>query len=362
VGRIVRGTLWVRPIGGALGPAWHSPAPLNVVTMGSVEQESELGRIDRIRRLAGAPRGSGVVLGIGDDCAIFRPRGAIEDLVFTTDLLVEDVHFRRETHRPEDVGWKALARGLSDIAAMGAAPRFCLVSLALAPWADSDWAGSDWVDGFYRGLLRLARREKTVLAGGDLGRAAKVMCDIVVCGSVPCGRALRRDGARAGDGIYVSGALGGSALGLSQLGLSRRAGKARRRHLTPEPRLGLGRFLREQVHATAAMDVSDGLSLDLHRLCLESRLSAAISAPPVFPGASLEQALHGGEDYELLFTARARSKVPGSFEGLPLTRIGTMRKGRPGAVFLDGARFLEGATFPEGAPLPLLGYDHFRKP
>src|SRR5580700_4783804 len=256
--------------------------------MGSVERESELGRIDRIRRLAGAPRGSGVVLGIGDDCAIFRQRGASEDLVFTTDMLVEDVHFSRDTHRPEDAGWKALARGLSDIAAMGAAPRFCLVSLALAPWADSDW-----VDGFYRGLLRLARREKTVLAGGDLGRAAKVMCDIVVCGSVPRGRALRRDGARAGDSIYVSGALGGSALGLSRLDLSRLllkqgAGKARRRHLKPEPRIALGSFLREQALATAAMDLSDGLSLDLHRLCLASRLSAAIDAPPVFPGASLE--------------------------------------------------------------------------
>jgi thiamine-monophosphate kinase len=327
--------------------------------MGGVEPESELGRIDRIRRLAGALRGSGVVLGIGDDCAIFRQRGATEDLVFTTDMLVEDVHFRRATHRPEDAGWKALARGLSDIAAMGAAPRFCLVSLALAPWA-----GSDWVDAFYRGLLRLARRENTVLAGGDLGRAAKVMCDIMVCGSVPRGRALCRDGARAGDGIYVSGALGGSALGLSQLDLDsgQRAGKARRRHLKPEPRIALGRFLREKVRATAAMDLSDGLSLDLHRLCLESRLSAAIDPPPVFPGASLEQALHGGEDYELLFTARARTRVPGSFEGLPLTRIGTMRKGRPGAMFLHSAMFPEGAVFSKGAPLLPLGYDHFRKP
>jgi thiamine-monophosphate kinase len=266
-------------------------------------------------------------------------------------MLVEDVHFRRETHRPEDAGWKALARGLSDIAAMGAEPRFCLVSLALAPWADSNW-----LNAFYRGLFRLARRENTVLAGGDLGRAAKVMCDIVVCGSVPRGQALRRDGARAGDSIYVSGALGGSALGLSQLdlnGLNKGESKALRRHLKPEPRIGLGRFLREKVRASAAIDLSDGLSLDLHRLCLESGLSATIDAPdalPVFPGASLEQALHGGEDYELLFTARLRAKVPASFEGLRLTRIGTMRKGRPGAVFL------------EGAPLPPLGYDHFRKP
>jgi thiamine-monophosphate kinase len=316
--------------------------------MRSVERESELGRIDRIRRLAGAPRGSGVVLGIGDDCAIFRQRGATDDLVFTTDMLVEDVHFRRETHRPEDAGWKALARGLSDVAAMGAAPRFCLVSLALTPWADSAW-----VDGFYRGLLRLARREKTVLAGGDLGRADKVMCDIMVCGSVPRGRALRRGGAHPGDGIYVSGALGGSALGLSllgQKGISRGAGRARRRHLTPEPRIALGGYLRKKVRATSAMDLSDGLSLDLRRLCLESGLSAAVVAPPIFPGASLEQALHGGEDYELLFTAGARTRVPASFEGLRLTQIGTMRKGRPGAVFLDDA------------PLAPLGYDHFRKP
>jgi thiamine-monophosphate kinase len=310
-----------------------------------VEHASETTWIDRIRRLAGNPHGRGVVLGIGDDCAIFRQRGASEDLVFTTDMLIEDVHFRRETHRPEDVGWKALARGLSDIAAMGAAPRFCLLSLAPASWVDAKW-----LDGFYRGLLRLAAREKTVLAGGDLGRASKVMCDIVVCGSVPRGRALRRDGAHAGDGIYVSGALGGSALGLSQLGVNKASGKARRRHLQPEPRIALGRFLRERIRATGAMDLSDGLSLDLHRLCLASGLSAAIEAPPVFPGASLDQALHGGEDYELLFTAGARTKVPDSFEGLPLIRIGTMRKGRPGAVFLDDA------------PLARLGYDHFRKP
>jgi thiamine-monophosphate kinase len=328
--------------------------------MKGVERESEAGWIDRIRRLAGKPHGNGVVLGIGDDCAIFRQRGAAEDLVFTTDMLVEDVHFRRETHRPQDAGWKALARGLSDIAAMGAAPRFCLVSLALGPNTDSKW-----MEGFYRGLLRLAARENTVLAGGDLGHASQAMCDVVVCGTVPLGTALRRDGARAGDGIYVSGALGGSALGLKQLGLkqlglkhlglkqlgvAKASGKARRRHLRPEPRIALGRFLRGRVHATAAMDLSDGLSLDLHRLCIASRLNASIDAPPVFPGASLEQALHGGEDYELLFTAGPRAKVPASFEGLPLTRIGTMRRGRPGAVFLDDA------------PLLPLGYDHFRKP
>jgi thiamine-monophosphate kinase len=299
---------------------------------------SELDLIERIRKRVALPRGSASILGIGDDCAIFRQRGATEDLLFTTDMLIEDVHFRRETHRAPDVGWKALARGLSDIAAMGGEPRFCLLSLALAPWA-----GSRWVDGFYRGLLSLAGREQTPLLGGDLAHSEKTMCDIVVCGAVPRGQALRRDGARAGNTIYVSGLLGGSALGLAT-----GRGIAWKRHLRPEPRLALGRFLRSELRATAAMDLSDGLSLDLHRLCLASGLSAEIDAPPIFPGATLEQALHGGEDYELLFTAPARITAPLEFEGLPLTRIGTMRKGRPGAVECNGV------------PLAPLGYDHFR--
>src|SRR5439155_2802155 len=131
------------------------------------------------------------------------------------------------------------------------------------------------------------------------------------------GQALGRDGARAGDAIYVSGALGGSALGLAQ-----GRGKAWKRHTRPEPRLALGRFLRERVGATAAMDLSDGLSLDLHRLCAASGLRAEIAMPPIFAGATAEQALHGGEDYELLFTADAHARVPREFEGLPLTRIG----------------------------------------
>ena len=279
------------------------------------------------------------MLGIGDDCAIFRPRGSSEDLLFTTDLLLEGVHFRNETHRSEDVGHKALARGLSDIAAMGGEPRFCLVSLALAPWADRRW-----LDGFYNGLLRLAARNGTVLAGGDLARAPLVACDIVVCGATPKGRALRRDGARAGDAIYVSGRLGGSALGLVT-----GTGGAWKRHLRPQPRLELGRYLREKLRATAAMDLSDGLSLDLHRMCLASGLAAEIEEPPRFAGASLEQALDGGEDYELLFTLNPRVKVPARYGSVPLTRIGTMRKGRAGAVYMSGK------------PLAPLGYDHFRR-
>ena len=301
-------------------------------------EQAALNRIARLAAPAGARAGGGLALGIGDDCAIFRPRTG-EDLLLTTDMLIEGRHFRRDTHRPSDLGWKALARGLSDIAAMGGEPRFCLVSLALPQWADQRF-----VDGFYRGLLRLARQTGAWLAGGDLARADALFCDIVVGGAAPRGSALRRDTARPGDAVYVSGSLGGSALGLE-----RGRGPGWRRHLRPVPRLALGRFLRTRLKATAAMDLSDGLSLDLHRLALASGLAAQIEAPPVFPGASLEQALDGGEDYELLFTVSARTRVPAQLDGLPLTRIGTIGKGRPGAVRLAGK------------PLEALGFDHFRQ-
>src|ERR1017187_9113181 len=140
--------------------------------------------LERLRKRVLPSIGNAIALGIGDDCAIFRPRGASEDLLVTTDMLIEDTHFRRATHSAEDVGWKALARALSDLAAMGAEPRFCLLSLALPPWA-----GRPWVDGFYRGFLRLAGRSGAPLIGGDLARAEKAMCDVVVCGAAPRGRA-----------------------------------------------------------------------------------------------------------------------------------------------------------------------------
>ena len=292
---------------------------------------NELELLKRIRAKVPSP-GRWVGLGIGDDCAIFRPPGAREDLLITTDLLIEDVHFRRDTHPPDAVGWRALARGLSDIAAMGGEPRFCLASLALAPWTDRRW-----VDAFYRGFLRLAREVAAPLVGGDLAHAECVVCDVVVCGAVAKGQALRRDGAQPGDHIYVTGQLGASALGLRT-----RRGAAWKRHLWPQPRLELGRLLRTRFRATAAMDLSDGLSLDLHRLCIASGVAAELEgALPIFPGATLEDALHGGEDYELLFTVRPGAHPPG-------THIGVIRKGRPGRILFAGQ------------PLQPLGYDHFR--
>jgi thiamine-monophosphate kinase len=281
---------------------------------------SELDLVRRIRARSGAGRASGLVLGIGDDCAVFRPRSG-EDLLFTTDLLIEGVHFLRETHSPPEIGHKALARGLSDIAAMGGDPRFCLLSLALPPDCDDRW-----VVRFFDGLLRLAAQWRAPLAGGDLSRASAVTCDIVVCGSAPRDKALRRDGARPGDLLFVSGRLG----------------RPWQKHRRPSPRVDFGRKLRGR--ATAAMDVSDGLSLDLRRLCEASAVAAELDAIPIARGATETQALHGGEDYELLFTLPPRVKPPaGSF------RIGAVVKGNPGEIRL------------RGEPVPPLGYDHFQR-
>lgn len=299
----------------------------------------ELDIIRKLRRRAASLQNSGLVAGIGEDCAIFRLRGAGEDLLLTTDLLLEGVHFLRATHAPDAIGHKALARGLSDIAAMGGKPRFCFVSLAVPRSA----AGA-WLDEFYTGLLRLARETKTTLAGGDLSRSRTIMCDIVVCGSAPAGRALRRNGAKPGDGIFVSGLLGGSAFGLRT-----RRGAAWKVHLRPDPRLQLGVYVRQHLRATAAMDLTDGLSLDMHRLCVESGVSAVIDGEvPTFPGATERDALHGGEDYELLFTLPKGVRAPAKRYGIPLTRIGTIKNGRPGAL-----RF-------HGRSLEPRGYDHFR--
>lgn len=290
-----------------------------------------------IRRL-NSGRAPGLVEGIGDDCAILRPRPG-EDLLVTTDFLLEDVHFGRQTHTAADCGWKALARGLSDIAAMGGTPRYAFVSLALAPWA-----GLYWVRGFYRGLNSLARRHGVVVAGGDLSGAGKLVCDIVVLGSVKRGRALRRGGAKPGDRLYVTGLLGGSALGLET-----RQGQAWKRHLRPEPRIGAGLELASRLRASACMDLSDGLALDLFRLSTESGCAAELHGGlPVFPGATLAQALSGGEDYELLFAAPAGRRMPVAIAAVPVTEIGRCVQGTPGHILFAGK------------PLPASGWDPFR--
>lgn len=279
--------------------------------------------IEAIRQVAGQSRNRAVVLGIGDDCAIMRlqPR---HELLVTTDFSIENVHFRRKWHPAQSVGHRCLARGLSDIAAMGGAPLACFLSLGLPPKLPQRWA-----DDFMRGLCRLAERYGVQLSGGDTSGAHEITADIVVLGQVPAGKALLRSGARPGDLIYVTGELGGSAAALKQLLAGRKPSPSlNERHFYPKPRLETGAWLRKQGLATAMIDLSDGLSIDLRHICEESSVSATIIAKniPIARNADMELALHGGEDYELLFTAPPQARIPRVIQGVRVTQIGSIGK------------------------------------
>jgi len=292
---------------------------------------AEKSLIEGIRRSARQPGGS-VRLGIGDDCAVLRPPKGHQILV-TTDYTLENIHFRRSWHAPEIVGRRCLTRGLSDIAAMGGKPLAAFLSLALP--ADLP---QRWVDQFMRGLLGLARECNVPLAGGDTAQSLEgILADIIVLGSAPNGKALVRSGAKPGDRIYVSGELGGGTAALKEF----LAGRKPRpqdypRHFHPVPRLKLGEFLRVRGIATALIDLSDGLSTDLGHICEESQVGAEILADQI-PRArvgrkrdpiDLKLALHGGEDYELLFTAPARKHVPSTVAGVAITPIGRITPGK----------------------------------
>jgi thiamine-monophosphate kinase len=267
------------------------------------------------------PRGFRV--GIGDDCAVYAPPPG-QELVFTTDMLVEDIHFTRATSTLSEAGLRCLTRGVSDIAAMGATPVFALLSLA-TPRSMTEAQVLSFLSGVLRGGVPLV--------GGDLSTAPVITADITVCGATPRGRAGLRSTAKAGDHIYVSGPLGASALGLRT-----KRGAAWQRHKNPRARTDLALRLRQ--HATAAMDLSDGLALDLSRLCLASRVGAELQALPIFPGASESDALFGGEDYELLFTTRR-----------PMQRAGLHWIGR----MVNDCR---SRIWWQGEELPAKGWDH----
>jgi thiamine-monophosphate kinase len=328
----------------------------------SPDQGPEERIVARFNALGGLvpERLSGLLLGISDDAALVRPMAG--ELVLTCDWFLEGTHFLRKIHPPDSVGWKCLARAISDVAAMGGIPRVFLLSLALP----SELTGS-WLDGFLSGLARASAKFACALAGGDTTRSEKVLINLAIAGNVGRGRALLRSGARPGELIYVSGALGRAEAGLREL--RRKAsskttskpgsGRSAResgldRHLYPEPRLKLGQWLSRTGLATAAMDLSDGLSTDLRRLCSASRVGAIIDAEriPTSPlNHRLRLALHGGDDYELLFTvptSRAR-RVPERFENLTLTAIGeTTRAAR--IVLREGAKLI---------PLEPAGWDPF---
>jgi thiamine-monophosphate kinase len=322
-----------------------------------------------------------VRLGIGDDCAIIRPRIG-EDFAITTDFSLENVHFRRDWHPPESVGHRCLARGLSDLAAMGARPVAAFLSIAIPTELTVAVRKQEtWLQRFLNGLLTLAEKSNVTLAGGDTAQApaiagkALVAADIILLGSVENKRALVRSGARAGDRIYVTGSLGGAAAEL--LAIERnplkfrqfKLGAPHHPHLYPEPRVVVGRRLAGQQLASACIDVSDGLSTDLRHLCEESGVAAVIdaSALPIHPMADLAQAagwtdsalelaLHGGEDYELLFTAPPSIKVPKKIAGISMTAIGTITKTSRNVPVIKMIRD-NGAV----QSLQASGWEHFRK-
>lgn len=303
-----------------------------------MKASSETEIVDYIRKRAGNRYAPSLVRSIGDDCAVVRPPAGY-DLVFTTDFAIEHRHFSIDTHSGADVGHKALARSLSDLAAMGAEPLFCLVSLAL-----SEKIASWFVPDFYRGLLALAKRHRIALAGGDLSRHDAVIADVMCCGTVPKGEAMLRSAAKPGDLIYVTGSLGASAAGLRL-----QKGPAWLRHRRPTPRIEAGLALR-RMGVRSAMDLSDGLSLDLARLCAESKVGAVLESAllPVDKAATREEALDGGEDYELLFTCPARKKLPAKIGKLAITKIGEITARKRQSIVLDGK------------PMPRLGFDHFK--
>jgi len=310
----------------------------------------------RLIRARAAGRSAAVLQGIGDDCARLVPQGGTgyETLV-TTDFTLEDVHFRRVWHPAASVGHRCLARGLSDIAAMGGEPLAAFLSLALP-----EKLPRRWVEGFLRGFLALARKFGVTLAGGDTAESpagSGILADVVVVGRVPKGRAVLRSGARAGDGIYVTGELGGSAAVLAELRRSGTSakGKLAAAHFFPVPRVAAGRALAAKRLASAMIDVSDGLSTDLAHLCEESGVGALVNEhsvprPVVSGGGALHFALHGGDDYELLFTAPRTARVPAKLAGVRVTRIGEIIK-KKGMWLVD--------SHGQQKPLEARGWQHF---
>jgi thiamine-monophosphate kinase len=295
----------------------------------------EFGLIARIERAAGrSMRGrNAVVLGIGDDAAILRARPG-EDVVVTTDALVEGVHFRFATQSPQGIGRRALVANLSDLAAMGARPLGCLLALAAPPELPVRL-----LDGMLAGILREAAAHSCPLVGGNVTRARETSLTVTALGAVARGRALTRKGARQGDRILLTGNVGGAALELARA--ERGVGRLRR---VPTPRLAAGRALARVRGVGACIDVSDGLEADLGHLLEPTGLRAAldparIPRPLRFDAACRRLgvdpdalALGGGEDYELLFTVRPQApsaRVLTRRLGVPVAEIGRVeRSGR----------------------------------
>jgi thiamine-monophosphate kinase len=324
---------------------------------------SEFDFIDSLRQRT-ASRAQSIVAGIGDDAAVFRS-AADKETVITADLLVEDIDFRRTTTPPYLLGHKALAVSLSDIAAMGSRPLWSLISIGVP---EEIWV-TDFVDRLYDGLLDLANRYGVQLIGGDTSRTnERIVIDSIVLGECSSGAAVLRSGAKPGDQVFVTGSLGAAAAGLRLIERgahlaeqnladedSQKLDHILLRQLRPDPRVGWGIVLGEEHLATAMIDVSDGLSSDLNRLCVASNAGALIDAAqlPVDDRVAelcgrraldpLQLALHGGEDFELLFTVKPGDvpRLPRRVDGVEIRRIGEITDVSQGVRISEGARTWE---------------------
>jgi thiamine-monophosphate kinase len=319
--------------------------------------------VERIVEALAPKGGPYLALGVGDDAALLRPRQGYETIL-TCDWFLEGSHFLRGNHPPDSVGWKCLARAISDIAAMGGQPKCFLLSLALPRTLTGRW-----LHQFLAGLRRAARSFGCPLAGGDTTRRDEILISVTAIGEVRAGEAVRRSSTKPGDLIFVTGRLGEAELGLRALRsgriLSRRDDLSIKKHLYPEPRLALGQWLARRRIATAMMDLSDGLSSDLSRLCAASRVGARIAIGKI-PKVKVPQrkapmhldatelALHGGDDYELLFTVgRSRARgLPFAFKGIPLTCIGEITRER---------RLVRVGAGEREETLAVRGWDPFRR-
>jgi thiamine-monophosphate kinase len=337
------------------------------ITTGLKDRETQL--IDRLAQkipsIGHAGNRAGVRLGIGDDATVLRP-SVKSEWVLSCDFTLENVHFRDATHPPASVGYRCLARATSDIAAMGARPRYFLLALALPPSKTGKW-----LDLFASGMSRAAREFDMRLIGGDISRTASVAISITVLGEMPDGLAIPRSGAKPGHLIYVTGIVGAAQLGLEILlrGLAAKPSlkKCLQSHLYPQIPIALGQLLALRRIPSSMMDISDGLSTDLARLCVSSGVGARIFSnklpkipiPAALAGQNLDPlqlALHGGEDYGLLFTAAPKSarllRSLARRTETRITHIGEITRTRK--VLL---------VHPDGreSPLPSQGWDPFRK-
>lgn len=306
---------------------------------------TSIGEFDLIRRLAKQlpARASGVVIGIGDDCAVVCPSQG-EWVLLTTDMLIEGVHFSTHWMSPEEIGRKAMRVNISDIAAMGGRPRFAMVSVGLP----SSWR-SRKAERLFQGIQRAAGEEGIAVVGGDTNASQKLIINIVLVGEKFRRRVITRSGARVGDHLYVTGALGDARLGLEALRRGKKRGfeMAIRRHFLPPSRVAVGQRLVRMGSVHSLIDLSDGFVGDLGHILEESGVGARVRVDQV-PTASglaekasllgldpLRMVLAGGEDYELLFTASCSLRIPRNIHGVPITNVGTIVPQKEGLCLVD---------------------------